>query len=251
MSVLPNVLVVEDETAIQELLRFALMQAGFNAVVVGSAEEAIRHINQQLPAVVLLDLMLPGMSGIILAKQLRAEARTRELPMIMVTARSEESDRVHGLNVGTDDYVTKPFSPSELVARIRAVLRRRAPHQAGSIVEIAGVHLNPISHTVSADGIQLELGPTEFDLLQFLMNHPNRVFTRDQLLNALRGDHRFLEERTVDVYIRRLRGALGSYGESLIKTVRGVGYKLVAPTAIFHQATVKHYGDVLPDSKGL
>jgi two-component system phosphate regulon response regulator PhoB len=223
------VLVVEDESAIQELLRYSLMQAGFEAIVVGSAEDAAREIDRQLPAVALLDLMLPGMSGVALAKRLRAEVRTRDLPIIMVTARAAENDRVQGLEIGADDYVTKPFSPKELIARIRAVLRRRAPHQAGDAVEIGPLRLDPVEHAVSCGGETVALGPTEFELLQFLMNHPNRVYTRDQLLNALRGDHRFLEERTIDVYIRRLRAGLGPTGESMIETVRGVGYKLSAP----------------------
>lgn len=229
MSGLPRVLVVEDEAAIQELLRFSLQQAGFDTVVVDSAEQALAAVARELPAVVLLDLMLPGMSGVTLARHLRAEARTRHLPIIMVTARAEEVDRIQGLDLGADDYVTKPFSPKELVARIRAVLRRRAPHQAGDAVEIGAVRLDPSDHAVSCDGQPLALGPTEFELLQFLMNHPNRVFSRDQLLNALRGDHRFLEERTIDVYVRRLRAALGPGAESMIETVRGLGYKLVAP----------------------
>jgi two-component system phosphate regulon response regulator PhoB len=229
VSGLPRVLVVEDEVAIQELLRFSLQQAGFDAVVVDSAEQALAEVASELPAVVLLDLMLPGMSGVALARHLRAEARTRLLPIIMVTARAEEVDRIQGLDLGADDYVTKPFSPKELVARIRAVLRRRAPHQAGDAVAIGVVRLDPTDHAVTVDGQPLALGPTEFELLQFLMNHPNRVFSRDQLLNALRGDHRFLEERTIDVYVRRLRAALGPDTESMIETVRGLGYKLVTP----------------------
>ena len=229
MSTLPRILVIEDEAAIQELLRYTLQQAGFEAVIVGSAEEAAEEIERQLPATALIDLMLPGMSGVALAKRLRAEARTRDLPIIMVTARAAEADRVHGLEVGADDYVTKPFSPKELVARIRAVLRRRAPHQAGDTVTVGPLSLDPVAHTVSCDGVLLNLGPTEFELLQFLMNHPNRVYTRDQLLNALRGDHRFLGERTIDVYVRRLRVAVGTQAESMIETVRGLGYKLSAP----------------------
>lgn len=229
MSGLPRILVVEDEVAIQELLRFSLQQAGFDTVVVDSAEQALAEVASELPAVVLLDLMLPGMSGVALARHLRAEARTRHLPIIMVTARAEEVDRIQGLDLGADDYVTKPFSPKELVARIRAVLRRRAPHQAGDAVEIGVVRLDPTDHAVTVDGQPLALGPTEFELLQFLMNHPNRVFSRDQLLNALRGDHRFLEERTIDVYVRRLRAALGPGAEAMIETVRGLGYKLVSP----------------------
>jgi two-component system phosphate regulon response regulator PhoB len=227
---LPSVLVVEDEPAIQELLRYSLLQAGIDPVVVGSAEDALKEIHGKLPAAVLLDLMLPGMSGITLAKRLRAEPRTRELPIIMVTARGEEQDRIQGLNLGADDYVTKPFSPLELIARIRAVLRRRAPHLAGDAVNIGPLCLDPASHTVTCAGRTITLGPSEFDLLQYLMHNPERALTRDQLLNALRGDHRFLEDRTIDVYIRRLRAALGSEGEAMIQTIRGIGYKFSGKT---------------------
>jgi two-component system, OmpR family, phosphate regulon response regulator PhoB len=229
MSGRPRILVVEDEVAIQELLRYSLEQSAFEVVVVDSAEAAMSEINGQLPAMVLLDLMLPGMSGVTLAKRLRGETRTRELPIIMVTARADEADRVQGLDLGADDYVSKPFSPKELIARIRAVLRRRAPHLAGDPVEINGVRLDPGSRTVTCHGQTVALGPTEFELLQYLMNHPNRALTRDQLLNALRGDHRFLEDRTIDVYIRRLRAGLGPVGDTLIETVRGIGYKLASP----------------------
>ncbi len=228
MSAAPRVLVVEDEAPIQELLRYALTQAAFDVVVVPSAEQALVEIRSELPAVVLLDLMLPGMSGITLAKHLRQEPRTRDLPLIMVTARAEESERVTGLELGADDYVTKPFSPKELVARIRAVLRRRAPHLAGDPVEIGPLRLDPDARTVTCEGRPVDLGPTEFELLQYLMNHPGRALSRDQLLNALRGDHSFLEDRTVDVYIRRLRAKLGSHGETMIETVRGIGYKFAA-----------------------
>ncbi|MEI6414109.1 MAG: response regulator [Pseudomonadota bacterium] len=229
MSTQPRVLVIEDDPAIQELLRFILIQAGFDAAVVESGERALAEISETLPDVTLIDLMLPGMSGVTLAKSIRMNARTRDLPIIMVTARADEQDRVLGLEIGADDYVTKPFSPKELIARIRAVLRRRAPHQAGQVVKIGGVRLDPAAHTVTCHGESIHLGLTEFDFLQFLMNHPNRVFTRDQLLNALRGDHRFLDERTIDVYVSRLRIGLGQCGEPLIETVRGVGYKLVVP----------------------
>lgn len=226
----PRILVVEDEVAIQELLRYSLEQAAFEVAVVDTAEAAIDEIRTRLPAMLLLDLMLPGMSGIALAKRLRGEARTRELPIIMVTARADEIDRIQGLDLGADDYVSKPFSPKELIARIRAVLRRRAPHLAGDPVEIGPLRLDPTSRTVACNGQPVNLGPTEFELLQYLMNHPNRALTRDQLLNALRGDHRFLEDRTIDVYIRRLRAGLGPVGDTMIETVRGVGYKLASPS---------------------
>lgn len=225
----PRILVVEDEVAIQELLRYSLEQSAFEVLVVDTAEAALNEIRNQLPSMVLLDLMLPGMSGVALAKRLRGEARTRELPIIMVTARADEADRVQGLDLGADDYVSKPFSPKELIARIRAVLRRRAPHLAGDPVAIGPLRLDPASRSVTCDGLAVSLGPTEFELLQYLMTHPNRALTRDQLLNALRGDHRFLEDRTIDVYIRRLRAGLGPAGDTMIETVRGIGYKLTSP----------------------
>lgn len=223
-----RILVIEDEVPIQELLCYSLERAGFEAIAVTTAEQGLAEIRSELPSVVLLDLMLPGMSGIALAKQLRSDPRTRELPLIMVTARAEEADRVGGLDIGADDYVTKPFSPRELVSRIRAVLRRRAPHLAGDPVEIGHVHLDPSAHTVTVDGQPVDMGPTEFELLRYLMHHPNRVMTREQLLNVLRGDHKMLVDRTVDVYVRRLRVALGPAGETMIETVRGIGYKLTS-----------------------
>ncbi|CAK0771032.1 DNA-binding transcriptional dual regulator PhoB [Gammaproteobacteria bacterium] len=229
MNTHPKIMVVEDEMAIQELLRHVLTQAGFDVSVMGSAELALAKINEELPASVLVDWMLPGISGPTLVKRLRANSRTKDLPILMVTARGEEQDRIAGLETGADDYVSKPFSPKELVARVRAVLRRRAPHYAGKSIEQAGVYLNPTEYTVTYDGKKIALAPTEFELLQFLMHHPNHVFTRDQLLNALRGDHRFLNDRTIDVYIRRLRSNLGEQGETLIETVRGVGYKFTVP----------------------
>ncbi len=231
MTRLPRVLVVEDEPAIRELLGYALAQAGFDPVLAGSAEEGLREIHAELPAVLLLDLMLPGQSGEALARQLRADRRTRNLPILMVTAKAEEADKVAGLEIGADDYLTKPFSPKELIARIRAVLRRRAPHQAGDAVEVGPIQLNPVSRTVLVAGIEVSLSPTEFDLLQFLLSHPNRAFTREQLLNALRGDHRFVEDRTVDVYVRRLRDGLGAGARDMVQTVRGFGYKLVPPSS--------------------
>lgn len=229
MSGVVRVLVIEDEAPIQELLRYSLEQAGFAVTVVTTAEQGLAEIRSELPSVLLLDLMLPGMSGVALAKQLRSDARTRDLPLIMVTARAEETDRVGGLETGADDYVTKPFSPKELVSRIRAVLRRRTPHLAGNPVDIGGVRLDPSAHTVTVAGQPVDLGPTEFELLQYLMHHPNRAMTREQLLNALRGDHAALMDRTVDVYVRRLRAALGPTGETMIETVRGTGYKLTCP----------------------
>ena len=226
-----RVLVVEDDKAIQEVLRFSLVQAGFDVQMVGSAEEGLGVIRQVLPDLLLVDLMLPGMSGTALARQLRLDPRTRDVPMIMVTARAEESDRVSGLELGADDYVSKPFSPRELVARMRAVLRRKAPQHSGEPLEVGELRLDPGTHVVTLAGAVLDLGPTEFKLLHYLISHPGRVFSRQQLLNAVWGDHRFVEERTVDVYVRRLRAGLGPSGEALVETIRGVGYKMAVPAA--------------------
>ena len=222
----PTILVVEDEPAIQELIAINLRHAGFLVVRASTAEEADSAIRAALPDLVLLDWMLPGQSGVTLAKKLRAEERTRELPIIMLTARVHEEDKVQGLEAGADDYVTKPFSPKELVARVRAVLRRRAPHLAGDAVEIGDLSLNPSTHRVTAAGTPIELGPTEFRLLFFFMTHPERVYSRSQLLDEVWGDHVFIEERTVDVHIRRLRAALEPSGHhECLETVRGAGYR--------------------------
>ncbi|GAB2181928.1 phosphate regulon transcriptional regulator PhoB [Denitratisoma sp. agr-D3] len=226
-----NIVVVEDDPAIQEVLRYTLIQAGFQVRIASSAEEGLASVRQVLPDVLLVDLMLPGMSGTTFAKQIRQDARTKDVPLIMVTAKADEGDRVTGLELGADDYVTKPFSPRELVARIRAVLRRRAPQHSGDVFEVAGLRLDPVAHTVTWQDAPLDLGPTEFKLLQYLLSHPGRVFSRQQLLNAVWGDHRFIEERTVDVYVRRLRAGLGSEAEQLIETIRGVGYKLLTSIA--------------------
>ena len=222
-----TVLVVEDDPAIQELVRFTLTDAGFVVTVAVNAEEALQRIYAVLPDVAILDWMLPGVSGLTLARQLRAEARTRPLPIIMLTARAAEADRVAGLEEGADDYLTKPFSPRELVARIRALLRRRAPDRADEVLEVGRLRLDPFSHSVSLDGDTLDMGPTEFKLLRYLMTQPDRVFSRAQLLDKVWGDHVFIEERTIDVHVRRLRLALGRDGEALLETVRGVGYKLL------------------------
>ncbi|MBV6476124.1 MAG: phosphate regulon transcriptional regulator PhoB [Rhodocyclaceae bacterium] len=224
-----RVLVVEDDPAIQELIRFTLEKAGLKAAVAASAEEALTALKAALPDVVLIDWMLPKMSGLALARQLREAARTEKLPLIMVTARGEEADRVAGLEQGADDYLVKPFSPRELLARIQAVLRRRAPHAAETTLVFGPLHLDPVSYEVRLDGIPVELAPTEFKLLRFFMAHPGRVFSRPQVLDQVWGDHVFIEERTVDVHIRRLRQALGPQGEQLIETVRGAGYKLALP----------------------
>ena len=222
----PTILVVEDEPAIQELLAINLKHAGFLVVRAASAEEGYSAIRAALPDLVVLDWMLPGQSGVALCKKLRQEERTRELPIIMLTARVHEEDKVQGLEAGADDYITKPFSPKEMVARVRAVLRRRAPHLAGEEINIGGLVLNPATHRVSCDGKPVNLGPTEFRLLYFFMTHTERVYTRAQLLDEVWGDHVFIEERTVDVHIRRLRSALEAFGhDERVETVRGTGYR--------------------------
>jgi two-component system phosphate regulon response regulator PhoB len=224
-----NILLIEDEPAIQELIAANLARAGHHVVRAGDAETALRLLRDALPDLVLLDWMLPGMSGIDLARRLRADERTRGIPLIMLTARGEEQDRVLGLDTGADDYVTKPFSPRELVARIKAVLRRRAPQVTDDPVEMAGLSLDPATHRVTAGKLSISLGPTEFRLLHFLMTHAERVHSRAQLLDQVWGDHVFVEERTVDVHIRRLRSALEATGhDALIQTVRGSGYRLSA-----------------------
>ncbi len=220
------ILVIEDEPAIQELISAALQHAGHRTTCALSAEEANVLINGPLPDVVLIDWMLPGMSGIQYARKLRGDERTRDLPIILLTARSEEQDKVAGLEAGADDYLTKPFSPRELVARIKAVLRRRAPQITDDRVEVDGLCVDPVTRRVTAKGRSLDLGPTEYRLLHFFMTHAERVFSRPQLLDQVWGDHIFVEERTVDVHIRRLRMALEVTGhDRLIQTVRGSGYR--------------------------
>lgn len=221
-----NILVVEDEPAIQELIAANLQLAGHQVLRAADAETALTLVREAIPDAILLDWMLPGISGIQLARRLRADERTREVPIIMLTARSEEVDKVAGLEAGADDYVTKPFSPRELMARIKAVLRRRAPQMTEDAVEMEGLRLDPVTHRVTASGAALALGPTEFRLLHFFMTHPERVHSRTQLLDQVWGDHVFVEERTVDVHIRRLRSALEKTGhQRLIQTVRGSGYR--------------------------
>lgn len=222
-----SILVVEDEPAILELIGVNLEHAGYEVLRAASAEEGLRLLGEVLPELVLLDWMLPGQSGLALAKRLRSDARTRELPIIFLTARADEPDKIAGLDAGADDYITKPFSTKELVARIRAVLRRRKPQHGDQPVEVAGLRLDPLAHRVTGHGRPLSLGPTEFRLLHYLLTHPNRVYSRTQLLDEVWGDHVFIEERTVDVHIRRLRLAISPTGhDSLIETVRGSGYAL-------------------------
>ncbi|HEY5896542.1 MAG TPA: phosphate regulon transcriptional regulator PhoB [Burkholderiales bacterium] len=222
-----TVLVVEDEPQIQELVAVNLEHSGHRVRRASSAEEAEASIRAALPDVVVLDWMLPGESGISLARRLRADARTRDLPILMLTARAMEQDKISGLDAGADDYLTKPFSPRELAARINAVLRRRAPQHASDVIEVEGLRLDPTTHRVTAGEHRISLAPSEFRLLQFLLTHPGRIYTRAQLLDLVWGDHVYVEERTVDVHIRRLRKALAPTGhDRLIDTVRGAGYGL-------------------------
>lgn len=232
-----NILLVEDEPAIQELIAANLTRAGHTVIRAGDAETAQRIVRDALPDLVLLDWMLPGISGVEFARRLRAEERTRLIPIIMLTARSEEEDRVLGLETGADDYISKPFSPRELVARIKAVLRRRAPEATEDAVETSGLRLDPATHRVTAGEQGINLGPTEFRLLHYLMTHPERVHSRSQLLDQVWGDHVFVEERTVDVHIRRLRSALeATLHDRLIQTVRGSGYRLSADATVADNA---------------
>jgi two-component system, OmpR family, phosphate regulon response regulator PhoB len=221
-----SILIVEDEADIQELIAYNVEKAGHEAMRAASAEQALDVVREALPHLILIDWMLPGMSGIELARWLRGHRRTETIPLIMVSARGAEQDKLAALETGADDYMTKPFSPAELNARIKAVLRRRAPQMTDDSVEVQGLRLDPISHRVSANGAGLTLGPTEFRLLHFFMTHPDRVYSRTQLLDNVWGDHVFVEERTVDVHIRRLRKALEpSLHDRLIQTVRSAGYR--------------------------
>ena|SRR5512146_385264 len=224
-----TILVVEDEPAIQELISCNLELAGYRTLRADNAEQALELVRTALPDLVVLDWMLPGMSGIEFARRLRADKRTRSVPLIMLTARAEERDKLAGLETGADDYLTKPFSPRELNARIKAVLRRRSPQATDDSVEVRGLRLDPASHRVLGHETPINLGPTEFRLLHFLMTHAERVYSRTQLLDQVWGDHVFVEERTVDVHIRRLRKALEATGhEGLIQTVRSAGYRFSA-----------------------
>ncbi|MBK7983004.1 MAG: phosphate regulon transcriptional regulator PhoB [Candidatus Competibacteraceae bacterium] len=220
------ILIVEDEQPIREMVVFALSDAGFEVREAADARQAQASIAGRLPDLILLDWMLPGLSGIDFARRLKREELTREVPIIMLTARAEEEDKVQGLESGSDDYMTKPFSPRELVARIRAVLRRGGPAAENELLRANGLSLDLASHRVNAGAALLEMGPTEYRLLEFFMSHPERVYSRSQLLDRVWGSNVYVEERTVDVHIRRLRKVLEPHGhDALIQTVRGAGYR--------------------------
>ncbi|WP_339374121.1 phosphate regulon transcriptional regulator PhoB [Pelagibaculum spongiae] len=224
-----RVLVVDDEAPIREMLAFALSQADFEVSEAGTVAETVSSLQDKLPDLILLDWMLPDGSGVRLAQKLKADEQYREVPIIMVTARGEEEDKIKGLEVGADDYVTKPFSPRELLARINAVMRRASPLNGEDAIEVEGLKLDPIAHRVTSVNEPLDMGPTEFRLLHFFMTHPERVYSRSQLLDYVWGTNVFVEERTVDVHIRRLRKAITGHGhERLIQTVRGAGYRFSA-----------------------
>jgi len=228
-----RILVVEDEPAIAELIAINLRHAGFEVTVVKDADAAQDAIDGVLPALVVLDWMLPGRSGHSLLRSWRGAPRTRALPVIMLTARSEEADKVSGLDAGADDYLTKPFSANELLARIRALLRRHSPDALDTAVEVGTLKLDPATRRVTGRGREVRIGATEFKLLHFLMTHPERVHSRTQLLDRVWGDHVFIEERTVDVHIKRLRETLTPVDcQHMIETVRGAGYRLARPQTV-------------------
>ena len=221
-----RILIVEDEAPIREMLSFVMEQHGYQAVEAKDYDSGLAKIAEPYPDMVLLDWMLPGGSGIQLAKKIKSDDFTRNIPIIMLTARGEEEDKVRGLEVGADDYITKPFSPKELMARMRAVFRRVAPTVLDEPLEIEGLKLDPVSHRISTQESSIDMGPTEFKLLHFFMTHPERVYSRAQLLDQVWGTNVYVEDRTVDVHIRRLRKALHEHGyDRLIQTVRGVGYR--------------------------
>ena len=224
----PRVLVVEDESSIAELISINLTHGGFEPVLAADADSAQRELDAILPDVILLDWMLPGQSGVALARQRRRQERSKTIPIIMLTARGDESDKVQGLDAGADDYIVKPFSPQELLARIRAVLRRHAPHSVKDTVELGDLVVDAATVRVTYKGQELKPGPTEFKLLHFFMKHPERVYSRASLLDKLWGDHVDIEERTVDVHIKRLREALGPQAGAMIETVRGSGYRITS-----------------------
>ncbi|HEX5286927.1 MAG TPA: phosphate regulon transcriptional regulator PhoB [Polaromonas sp.] len=230
MKHLPRVLIVEDEPAIAELIAVNLRHSGFVPVLAENGVSAQRELDAVLPDVILLDWMLPGQSGLALARHWRKQERTKSVPILMLTARGDEPDKVAGLDAGADDYITKPFSTQELLARIRAVLRRRAPESVNDSVTVGALVLDAATHRISYQNQELKLGPTEFKLLHYLMTHAERVHSRSALLDKVWGDHVFIEERTVDVHIKRLREALGA-AATMVETVRGAGYRLTAIAA--------------------
>ncbi|ODC04945.1 phosphate regulon transcriptional regulatory protein PhoB [Terasakiispira papahanaumokuakeensis] len=220
-----TVLIVDDEAPIREMIAVALEMADYQCLEAADAQQAHAKIVDRKPDLILLDWMLPGTSGVELARRLKRDAVTAEIPIILLTAKGEEDNKVTGLEAGADDYITKPFSPRELVARLKAVLRRTTPQGVEDAVEVDGLTLDPVSHRVLADGQQLDMGPTEFRLLQFFMTHQERAYSRSQLLDQVWGGNVYVEERTVDVHIRRLRKALGDRHGYLVQTVRGTGYR--------------------------
>lgn len=224
-----RVLVVEDEAPIREMLSFMLEQKGYEPIEAVNFSEAVALVQEPYPELILLDWMIPGGSGIQFIKLMKQEELTRNIPIVMLTARGEEEDKVRGLEVGADDYITKPFSPKELSARIKAVMRRSAPTTTEEIIDVQGLRLDPVSHRVTANEQPLDMGPTEFRLLHFFMTHPERVYSREQLLNNVWGTNVYVEDRTVDVHIRRLRKSMAVTGhDALIQTVRGSGYRFSA-----------------------
>ncbi len=220
-----TVLIVDDEAAIREMIAVALQMAGYRCLEAENAQAAHAIVVDHQPDIILLDWMMPDVSGIELARRLKRETAYADIPIIMLTARSEEDNKIQGLEAGADDYITKPFSPRELIARLKAVLRRTATAGIDEPIEVEGLRLDPSSHRVSSGDTELEFGPTEFRLLQFFMTHPERAYTRSQLLDQVWGGNVYVEERTVDVHIRRLRLALGAQHEHLVQTVRGTGYR--------------------------
>lgn len=222
-----KILIIEDEAPIREMLSFVLEQNGYEAMEAADAPQAQALLGEEpYPDLVLLDWMLPGSSGLQILKGMKRSDITRQIPVIMLTARGEEEDKVQGLEAGADDYLTKPFAPKELMARVKAVIRRVSPTSLDEVIEVQGLHLDPVSHRVMIDNVPLDMGPTEFNLLHFFMTHPERVYSREQLLNNVWGTNVYVEDRTVDVHIRRLRKAISHFGyDKLIQTVRGSGYR--------------------------
>lgn len=221
-----RILVVEDETPIRDMLKFVLEQSGFETIEAEDYQIALDKVIEPYPDLILLDWMLPGGTGVQLAKKLKQHEYTRDIPIIMLTARGEEEDKVRGLEAGADDYVTKPFSPKELIARVKAVIRRVSPTSSEDTIEFQGLKLDPVSHRVTSHLTPIDIGPTEFKMLHFFMTHAERVFSREQLLDKIWGTNVYVEDRTVDVHIRRLRKALSEYKhDSMIQTVRGAGYR--------------------------